>query len=100
MLLSASTGICLFAAVMFLPLYFQNARGISPAASGWHVMPLLAGITLASIASGRLLSARGQVRSVAIAGCMLASLSFLLLGRPPPPTPCRPRATISPTMLV
>lgn len=79
-LLSAGTGISLFAAVMFLPLYFQNARGLSPAASGWHVMPLLAGITLASIASGRLLSARGQVRRVAVAGCMLASLSFLLLG--------------------
>ena len=78
--LSACTGFTLFAVVVFMPQYFQTARGLSPAESGWHLMPLMAGITLASVGSGRILSATGRVRSVAIAACVLAALAFVALG--------------------
>jgi len=66
--------------VVFLPIYFQAARGLSPADSGWHLMPLMAGITLGSIASGRWLSATRRVRPVALAGCGLGALMFIALG--------------------
>ncbi len=78
--LSSASGVMLFAVVVFMPLYLQSARGLAPGASGWHLMPLMAGITLASIACGRVLSATGRVRSVATAAGALAALSFALLG--------------------
>lgn len=79
-LLSMSSGLALFAVVVFLPQYFQGVRGLSPAASGWHLMPLMAGITLGSTGSGRWLSRTGQVRAVAIGACGLAAVDFALLG--------------------
>jgi EmrB/QacA subfamily drug resistance transporter len=78
--LSAASGVMLFAAVVFLPLYFQTVRGLTPGESGWHLMPLMAGITLASIACGRWLSRTGRVRVVAAAAGGLACLSFVALG--------------------
>jgi EmrB/QacA subfamily drug resistance transporter len=77
--LSAASGFALFAAVMFMPLYFQSARGLSPTESGWHTMPLMAGITLASIGSGRCLSRWGRVRVVALVACALCTVAFAVL---------------------
>ena len=79
-LLSACTGFMLFAAVVFLPMYFQNARGLSPADSGLHLMPLMAGITIASIVCGRVLAATGRVRSTALVACAFVTTAFLGLG--------------------
>lgn len=79
-LLSCSTGFTLFAAVVFMPFYWQTVRGLSPAASGWHSMPLMAGITLGSISCGRMLALTGRVRPVALAGCVLSAAAFVLLG--------------------
>ena len=78
--LSAASGLTLFAAVVFLPLYLQTARGLSPADSGWHLMPLMAGITLASVLSGRHLSRTGQVRALAVLACLLSAAAFFALG--------------------
>ena len=80
MLLSAASGLMLFAVVVFMPLYFQMQRGLSPADSGWHLMPLMAGITLASMGCGRVLSATGRVRDTAIVACALAGAAFAVLG--------------------
>ncbi len=79
-LLSACTGFMLFAAVVFLPQYFQNARGLSPADSGLHLMPLMAGITVGSVVCGRVLAAAGKVRSTALVACFLVAAAFALLG--------------------
>jgi EmrB/QacA subfamily drug resistance transporter len=79
-LLSACTGLMLFAGVVFLPMYFQNARGLSPADSGLHLMPLMAGITIASIACGRVLAGTGRVRSTALVACGLIIAAFTGLG--------------------
>lgn len=79
-LLSACTGFMLFAGVVFMPMYFQNSRGLSPADSGLHLMPLMAGITVASIVCGRVLAATGKVRSTALLACLLVAAAFALLG--------------------
>ena len=78
-LLSACTGFMLFAGVVFLPQYFQNARGLSPAESGLHLMPLMAGITIASITCGRVLAATGRVRGTAWVACALVMLAYATL---------------------
>jgi EmrB/QacA subfamily drug resistance transporter len=79
-LLSAGSGLMLFAVVVFMPLYFQNARGLSPASSGLHLMPLMAGITIASIACGRVLAATGRVRITALLACGVAGAACVALG--------------------
>lgn len=81
--LSAASGIALFAVVVFMPLYFQSARMLTPTASGWHLMALTAGITLGSAAGGRFLAAAGRVRRLATTACglifvALAALAFAL----------------------
>ncbi len=80
MWLSAAGGFALFAVVVFIPQYFQIARGLSPASSGWQSMPLMAGVTVASIASGRRLAKTGQVRGTAVLACAVAAVAFALLG--------------------
>ena len=64
---SAASGVALFAAVVFLPIYLQTALGMTPIVSGLHVWPLMSGVTLAAIAGGRVLRADGPVRVLALA---------------------------------
>ncbi len=76
---SAGTGIVLFSAVVFLPIYLQTGLGFSPSASAWQLLPVSMGITFAAIASGKMLRAQGRVRTVAVVACVLSALSFALL---------------------
>lgn len=72
-------GVALYAAVVFLPQYLQTGLHLSPTASAWHLLPLMAGVTAAAVASGRLLRARMRVSVLARAACALMLLSFGLL---------------------
>ncbi|MBN9462819.1 MAG: MFS transporter [Burkholderiales bacterium] len=72
-------GVALYAAVVFLPQYLQAGLHLSPTASAWHLLPLMAGVTAAAVASGRLLRARMRVAVLARAACALMLLSFGLL---------------------
>lgn len=74
-----ATGVALYTAVVFLPQYLQTGLHLSPTASAWHLLPLMAGITVAAVASGRLLRAQAPVALLARLGCVLLLLSFGLL---------------------
>lgn len=76
---AVSTGVALYAAVVLLPQYLQSGLHLSPTASAWHLLPLMAGITGSAIACGRLLRARQPPARLARAGCALMLLSFGLL---------------------
>lgn len=69
------TGGALYAAVVFMPAYLQTALHLAPTTAAWHLLPLMAGVTAAAIASGRLLRARVPARNMG----MLAS-AFVVLG--------------------
>lgn len=73
------SGIALYAAVVFVPQYLQSMLHLSPTASAQHLLPLMAGITLAAIVSGRLLRAQRSATRLAAVGCMLLALSFAAL---------------------
>lgn len=77
--ISLISGVGLFAAVVFLPTYLQTALHKSPSASAWHLLPLMAGITVAAMSSGRLLRRHGRVRRLAQVACGLMLLSFSAL---------------------
>ena len=74
-----ATGIALYATVVFLPQYLQIGLHLSPTGSAWHLLPLMAGITIAAVASGKRLRAQTPAASLARMACVLMLLSFGLV---------------------
>ncbi|HMC38683.1 MAG TPA: MDR family MFS transporter, partial [Acidimicrobiales bacterium] len=62
------SGTVMFGALLFLPLYFQQVRGISPTESGLRLLPMLAGVLLTSITSGRMVSRIGRYKVFVVVG--------------------------------
>ncbi|MGH2449185.1 MAG: MDR family MFS transporter [Chloroflexota bacterium] len=54
----------MFAAIIFLPRYYQGVRGISATESGYLVWPLLVGLMGASIGAGILTSRMGRYKKL------------------------------------
>lgn len=74
-----ATGVALYAAVVFLPQYLQTGLRLSPVGSAWHLLPLMAGITVAAVVSGKWLRAQAPVALMARMACVLMLLSFGLI---------------------
>jgi EmrB/QacA subfamily drug resistance transporter len=69
----------LFAASVFLPLYFQLVQGASPTAAGLMISPMMGGVIVASIVGGRLVSRTGRYKFLVTVGLLAAALSFAAL---------------------
>ena len=74
-----AAGAGLFGAVTFLPLFLQIAKGASPTASGMLMIPMMAGILLASNLSGRFMRRTGRYRILLIHGTGSLTLGLALL---------------------
>jgi EmrB/QacA subfamily drug resistance transporter len=68
------TGTVMFGALLFLPLYLQSVRGVSPTVSGLRMLPMLAGVLLTSISSGRLVSRIGRYKAFVVVGTGVLAL--------------------------
>jgi len=77
--LSVITGAVMFGAIIFLPRYFQGVRGVSATVSGLRLLPLLAGLLLTSIGSGRLISRIGRYKAFVVAGTAILAVGLGLL---------------------
>ncbi len=77
-LLSLVVGIAMFGAIIFLPEYQQIIRGVSPTKSGLMLLPLVFGMLVASIISGRIISHWGRYRIFPIFGSILVTIGFYL----------------------
>jgi EmrB/QacA subfamily drug resistance transporter len=73
-------GMSLFGSVTFLPLYLQVVKGSTPSQAGIQLLPLMGGIVISSIVSGRIISKIGKYRFFPIAGTLLAGVAMGLLG--------------------
>jgi EmrB/QacA subfamily drug resistance transporter len=80
-LLSLIVGFALFGSVTFLPLFFQTVFQASPTGAGLRLIPLLGGLVVTSIASGRLISRTGHYKPFPIAGTAVMTVGMLLLSR-------------------
>jgi hypothetical protein len=60
----------LFAAAVFLPLYFQLVQGTSPTAAGLLIAPMMGGVIVASVGGGRLVSHTGRYKLLVTAGLL------------------------------
>ena len=67
-------GLSLFGAVTFLPIYLQVVKGVSPSSSGLMLMPMMLGMLVTSIISGRLISRFGRYKLFPIVGT--ATMTF------------------------
>ena len=74
-------GIALFGSVTYLPLYLQIVKGASPTASGLQMLPLMAGVLIASIGSGQLITRFGRYKIFPIIGTALMVVGLFLLSR-------------------
>ncbi len=77
--LSFLVGCGMFGGVVFLPLFLQVVTGASATNSGLLLLPLMAGMMVASIGSGRIISQTGRYKAWPIGGMAVATLGMCLL---------------------
>ncbi|HSX07675.1 MAG TPA: MDR family MFS transporter [Candidatus Saccharimonadales bacterium] len=77
-LLSLVSGLVMFATIIYLPEYQQLVRGYSATASGLLGLPLVGGLLVASIVSGRLVSKIGRYRFLPIFGTIVMTIGLWL----------------------
>ncbi len=76
---SVIVGMAMFGGMMILPLYMQIVHGASPTESGFLMLPLVAGMMVASIGSGQIISRTGRIRIFPVVGSALIFIGLLLL---------------------
>ncbi|MCJ7831885.1 MAG: MFS transporter, partial [Actinobacteria bacterium] len=74
-------GLTMFGAIVFLPLFLQVVNGVSATNSGLLLLPLMAGLLVASIGSGRAIVRIGRYRPFPIAGTIIMTLGLYLFTR-------------------
>ncbi len=73
------TGVGMFGAVIFIPLFIQAIQGGSATESGNAVTPMTFAIIVSSVITGQVVSRLGKYRIVGIVGMGLVTLGMVLL---------------------
>jgi predicted MFS family arabinose efflux permease len=71
-------GMALFGAIVFIPVFLQLVYGASPTSSGLLMLPLMAGLLVAAIASGRAISRIGRSKVFPVTGTAILVVGILL----------------------
>ena len=74
-------GFTMFGAIIFLPLYLQVVHGVSPTISGLEMLPMIAGMLLTFIFTGRMVSRTGRYKIFPVVGSAVLAGGFLVLSR-------------------
>ena len=69
-------GVAMFGAIIYLPVYLQVVRGVSPTVSGLMLLPIMAGLFTASIASGQIIARIGRYKIFPILGTGLMTVGM------------------------
>ncbi|MFD7923560.1 MFS transporter [Streptomyces sp. NPDC059740] len=77
-LLSVLIGMGMFGGMLMIPQYLQIVKGASPTKSGLEMLPLMAGMMLASIVSGQITSKTGRYKIFPVIGTLLMVAAMLL----------------------
>ena len=73
------TGLAMFGAMTFLPLFQQTVQGESPTVSGLALTPMMLGVTVTSIVAGQVTTKTGRYKVFPILGGGIMSLGMYLL---------------------
>jgi EmrB/QacA subfamily drug resistance transporter len=79
-------GFAMFGTLTYLPQYMQIVKGASPTESGLRLLPMMAGLLLTSIGTGRLVTRWGHYKIFPIAGTAVMTLGLYLLSLLTPTT--------------
>jgi len=72
-------GIGMFGGMMSIPLYLQIVKGASPTKAGLLVLPMVAGMMIASLTAGQLTARTGRYKIFPVVGSALLVVGLLLL---------------------
>jgi EmrB/QacA subfamily drug resistance transporter len=79
MALTFLTGLAMFGALTFLPLYQQTVQGASPTLSGLMLTPMMLGVTVTSIVAGQVTTRTGRYKIFPILGGAIMGVGMYLL---------------------
>lgn len=77
-IMSLLVGLVMFASLIYLPEYQQLVHGYSATKSGLMMLPLVFGLLIAMIASGRIISKTGRYRWFPIGGTLVSAAGLWL----------------------
>jgi EmrB/QacA subfamily drug resistance transporter len=81
MVMTFFTGLAMFGAMTFLPLFQQTVQGESPTVSGLMLTPMMVGVTVTSMLAGQVTTRTGRYKIFPIlGGGIMAVAMFLLTG--------------------
>jgi EmrB/QacA subfamily drug resistance transporter len=72
-------GMGMFGGIAVLPQFLQIVRGASPIQSGFLMLPLVAGIMVASVTSGQLTSRTGRYKVFPVVGTLLMTAALVIM---------------------
>jgi EmrB/QacA subfamily drug resistance transporter len=76
-----------FAAVVFLPRWFQVVNGSSATESGYQILPLLGGLIISAVTSGQIVARTGRYRWLIFTALLLTAVGLFLLSNMHADTP-------------
>ncbi len=74
-------GAGMFGSIIYIPMYLQVVRGYSPTESGLLMLPMMGGVIVTSIISGRLISKFGRYKWFVVAGVTIMAVGMMLFTR-------------------
>jgi MFS family permease len=75
-----------FAAVVFLPRWYQVVAGTSATESGYQILPLLFGLIVSAVGAGQLVARVGHYKSLIVVSLVTTALGLFLLTNIKPDT--------------
>jgi EmrB/QacA subfamily drug resistance transporter len=76
-----------FAAVVFLPRWFQVVAGASATESGYQILPLLGGLIISAISAGQIVARTGRYKMLITVALLVMAVGLFLLTKIRPDTP-------------
>jgi EmrB/QacA subfamily drug resistance transporter len=80
-ILAFIVGAGMFGAIIMLPLYLQIIQGNSATSAGLKLVPLMMGILILTISSGRIISKTGRYKKFPVMGTLTMSIGLLFMSR-------------------
>jgi len=71
-------GVAMFGAIIYLPVYLQVVKGVSPTISGLMLLPLMVGMLSTSIASGQIIARAGRYKIFPVVGTAVMTFGIYL----------------------
>lgn len=81
MLITFLTGIGMFGAILYVPLFAQLVLGTNATNSGTMLTPLMLGMVTSSIITGQIVSRTGKYKWIAVAGLALTAVASFFLSQ-------------------